>query len=181
MKIQKELYNGKVVSIVSRFKTKQYLETTCFRSNCKCAGNFIFWCSIEDIFKNTSILKLFLEEIQEIWDEGELGEFSIELENDTFIGWESTSPIENYGSEDLEEFKIKKNISAVRIKTERIHLKAPKTKLVTFVLEIKKEFDNPTVIIHSIYPGVDIGPLNDKNITEREGRLFFDWNHPGEE
>jgi len=36
------------------------------------------------------------------------------------------------------------------------------------------------VVIKSIYPGNDIGDL-EGNITKREGVVFFDSNHPGEE
>ena len=49
---------------------------------------------------------------------------------------------------------------------------------VTLVLEFKSEYDSPVAVIHSLYPGHDVGDL-EGDMTVREDRVWFNWNHPG--
>jgi hypothetical protein len=58
--------------------------------------------------------------------------------------------------------------------------KAPLTNKLTVVFEFQLATeDRPhLMIVHSLYPGEDIGELSG-DITENEGRVFFDWDHPG--
>ena len=95
------------------------------------------------------------------------------------VGWESTSALSDYKEDDLERFTINRRSKGLRVKMCRTDLLAPKTCELTIVYELKIEDDKLVAIIHSIYPGQDIGELRG-NVTVREKRVFFDWNHPGQ-
>jgi hypothetical protein len=46
------------------------------------------------------------------------------------------------------------------------------------VYELKREDGDLVAIIHSIYPGKDIGPLSG-DLTASQNIVMFDWKHPG--
>lgn len=65
------------------------------------------------------------------------------------------------------------------VKTSCTDILAPQTYDLTIIYQFMFFDKKPKVFIHSMYPGYDIGELIG-DITKRENRIFFDWNHPGE-
>jgi hypothetical protein len=183
MKITKQLPGGKFVTIIAQWKTEERLEKSCFRFNCDCAGNFFAARSVMDVLNIPDVSDLFLEEVEEVWEQEKYKEYlyRVEILTSEYLGWESTAPIEKYDRSDLEIFYPQKGVKAKRvIPSLSGHLKAPQTDWVTLAYDVKNENGSPVVFINTVYPGRDIGWFDCKDITEREGRVFFDWNHPGE-
>lgn len=181
MFIRRPLKCGVWVSIIVRNSTKRRLQTTCFREGLQpFAGNFMYWHSPEEVFGDLFVMGEFLLNIEEMWEGQDFGTQSICISHTGNIGWESTVPIAGYESDDFERFDINRRSWGMRIKLSRRELLAPKTCELTIVCEFKHEEGSPVVIIHSLYPGQDIGELID-DVTNREQRVFFGWNHPGEQ
>lgn len=178
------LSNGIRANIVVRHGTVERLSGTCFRGRDRAlAGNFSRFERAEDVFNEEEILTELLDgilwEIQEMRDEKSRNmTFSRTVDFGAPVGWESTDRAERYPAEALEPFKPNRNSNALRVKLERGDIRAPVTNLITFVFQIRKENYEWTVIIHSMYPGEDIGNLKG-NVTKRENRVFFSWEHPG--
>ncbi len=180
MHIRKVLKSGVGVSIIVRMTTEERLLTRCFRgTDLRLAGNFSAWNSVFWFWKDQLVLDQFLREVEDLWATRDFDTHSVNINHNVFVGWESTSPIERYNTDDLESFRLNRRAQGLRVKTDRADLLAPRTKEITIVFEFRSENDRPVAIIHSIYPGRDVGDL-DGDITEREGRVFFDWNHSGE-
>lgn len=181
MHITKILRSDVWVDIVTRYHTKERLASTCFRGvDVKKAGNFSRWNCIEKVLEDANVLEELLNDLNEACRDRNIGTSSLNIECPEFVGWESTDMAEKYNLGDLEVFKLNRKGRALRVKTDRTDLKAPRTKLLTVIYELKSEDGNFVVIIHSLYPGLDVGDLVG-NVTERENRVFFDWGHPGEE
>lgn len=180
MYIRKVLKSGVRASIVVRESTEERLLGRCFRgTDLRLAGNFSVWNSVFWFWKDNLVLGQFLKEMEDLWSTKDFDTHSVNVIHKVFVGWESTSSIERYKADDLEPFKLNRRAQGLRVKTDRTDLLAPRTKEITIVFEFKSENDQPVAIIHSIYPGRDIGDL-EGDVTEREGRVFFDWNHSGE-
>ena len=169
------------IAIVCRTHTKERLKTTCFRNNgtIRLAGNFFQWFSVEEFLQDPCILHILFEEFFDVYLNGEFGSASFEFEYKKHVGWTSTDDISKYKPEDLEPFNPNRKSTALRVKTNLTHIKAPTTNLITVVFELKDENGFPVFIVHSMYPGKDIGPLFE-DVTAREGQVFFGWDHPGE-
>jgi len=174
----KATIGGHPVFIIIRHHTEERLAGTCFRGKSKnLAGNFCRWENGSELFADRSVLSKFLREIQEAFWVGDYTS-SICFEFDSAVGWTGTDKREGYRGEDLEEFNPNRRSRALRVKLTSLHVPVPTTRLITFVCEIKEEGEKIVVIVHSVYPGRDIGELRGY-ITEREHCVFFDWNHPG--
>lgn len=173
------------------------LRTTCFRGTYnKLAGNFSRWNSFHDLIYDTNFdfVKSLSESVERTYMEclekrKGFGNDVITLDFEEEIGWESTNERYKYHSDKLEEFKPNNRSIALRVKVGLKHIKAPKTSLVTIVYNIAIVNNDIVASIRTIYPGVYVGPLHNTekgkenevvNITERQGRVFFDWYHPGE-
>lgn len=182
MFICKNLVEGTPATIVVRKMTKNRLRETCFRgTGMKKAGNFSRWNSAKELFRDKVVLEWFLGHIAELCYKVDVGTYSCCLRSyPGHVGWESTDWLRKYDSEDLEEFVLNRKSTGLRVKFDRVDLRAPKTCSLTIVFELKEEHRRPVAVIHSIYPGEDVGELVG-NVTERESRVFFDWDHPGED
>ncbi|MEI6296422.1 MAG: hypothetical protein WCO84_02115 [bacterium] len=169
------------VTIIARDHTKTRLKGTCFRGPyCQKAGNFFRWHSLQSLFRDELVKEDFLTLVDELWDGKDLGTHSTTIEHDDNVGWESTVPANTYPQEELEKFQLNKGACALRVKPDP-NKRAPVTNFVTIVFDLEtNDIGYPVVIIQSVYPGFDVGELSG-NVTEREGRVFFDWNYPGEE
>lgn len=179
MYIGKTLKSGVGVAIVVRRTTEERLWTKCFRGIAlPLAGNFLRWCTAEDLFRDAGVMEHFLAELDELWSKQEFGTSSVSIVHSMPVGWESTDALENYAEDDLEEFHLNRKSWGLRVKTSRADLLAPKTHEFTLVFEFKSEGGEAVAVIHSIYPGSDVGEL-DGDVTDREKRVFFDWSHPG--
>lgn len=182
--------NNKVcLSITNRARDR--LMTTCFRPEGRVqnlAGSFSVWDSPENFFQDSLVQDELICHADELAAEAEYGTHSVTLSVfDKWLGWESTDQIERYTDfgilHELEKFNPNRKSNALRFPLRlKYKFKAPATNKVTVVFEFRpdKEDDGFLFIIHSVYPGEDIGELVG-NITEREQRVFFDWDHPGED
>lgn len=173
--------DGIAVAFIVRSVTEQRLSTTCFRgTDKKLAGNFMAFRSHNDLFdtSDSTWLPGFVADIKETLERGD-STASYSFDKGTDVGWSGTASISRYQPDDMEIFEPNRRSQAFRIKTSRCDLLAPLTSLVTMVYEVRIEGSIIGVIIHSIYPGEDIGELRG-DVSKREGIVFFDWNHPGE-
>lgn len=186
------LLNHENVYLVYPETTEARLSGTCFRgTDIECAGNFSLWATFEDMRRDKAFRELLEFEIMRaaqeyLNDESSDTRFdeSIEIEHDQEVGWASTSPIDDFSEDDLEPFQPNKRVTGLKVRVDSGKL-APKTSLVTVVYSLYRHEDqmNWTAVIHSIYPGEDIGPLEVlgqyTDVSERERIAFFDWSHPG--
>lgn len=180
MRFSTKLPDGTDVSIVVRSETKLRLRDKCFRHKSKRkAGNFLNWRAVTEVFQDEGVIQQLLEELAEVRKQNCLGINSMCQVHAVDIGWESTAPLADYNAADLEEFKPNRRSNALRVRADRTHLLAPLTKRLTLVYELKLESEKLVAIVHSMYPGLDIGEL-DGDISVREQRVFFAWDHPGE-
>ncbi len=186
--------DGKRLFILYENKVSFRLTTTCFRGiRSKFAGNFFQWDSFEDFVndKRFDFVKEFSVNVDRTYNEclaerARTGTGVVTLDFEQMVGWESTDDRWNYEDDVLEEFHPNRRCTALRIKPGLTSIKAPKTSLMTVVYGISIENYNIVASILTIYPGEYIGPLcctdggDTVDITERQGRVFFDWSHPGE-
>lgn len=180
MFLSQKTKSGKTVAIVVRTITKERLSKTCFRGgNLPCAGNFMHFTCADDVFDDKFILSQLLAEVEVMLKEEDFGQHSLEIDYPEPVGWDSTDEKRKYRIKDLEEFAPNNKSTALRIKPSLVNLYAPQTKRLTIVYEFKLEDGKPAVVVHSIYPGKDIGQLRG-NVTQRENRIFFHWDHPGQ-
>lgn len=187
------LSSGENITLVMRQKTVERLRGTCFRGmHLARAGNFFRFGSFQELLSHLrdDVDDEVREAIERYVASGNVGPSfleSFEIEDDTSVGWSSTDDLERYHESELEPFEPSKRSRALRLRlsTDR---RAPLTKLVTFVCEFRHEdrAAEPgsdrrdwTVVVHSLYPGRDIGSLED-DVTAREGVVFFGWEHPGQ-
>lgn len=179
MYIRNTLNSGTRASIIVRRTTEERLWSKCFRGTAlQLAGNFLRWCSADQLFRDCEVMEHFLAELDELWSKQEFGTSSVSINHSMPVGWESTDALENYAEDDLEEFRLNSRSWGLRVKPSRTGLLAPKTNELTLVFEFKSEGGEAVAVVHSIYPGKDVGEL-DRDVTDREKRVFFDWNHPG--
>ncbi len=163
------------VTVTMREETKQRLATTCFRGGKNLAGNFSQWENAEKLFAEEDVIQALLADANQAMQErSSTNSFSINWR--TPVGWSGTDDFKKYSQKDLTNYNPNRRSSALRVRIGH-QLPAPRTDILTIVYEITQRV-NPGIIIHTIYPGRDIGELEGK-ITDRENVVFFDWNHPG--
>jgi hypothetical protein len=104
---------------------------------------------------------------------------SFSIKFNEWIGWSSTDDRILHANICLEPFAINGRATGYRIRPDRKDILAPKTKIMTIIYNLAFEANQLLVHIVSMYPGPDIGELIE-DVSEREGVVFFDWNHPGE-
>lgn len=175
------LVDGSPCLIVVGPFTTERLSSTCFRGG-RQAGDFINWRKPEDVFADEYVQREFLTDVAEL--AGQRGQNhskfsqSVTIVCPEKIGWRGTHQSSLYTAKQLEPFKPNKKSSAWRIKPG-IAL-APLTRDLTIIYELVwNDGQGWAAIVHSLYPGPDIGVLHG-NITERELVVFFAWDNPGE-
>lgn len=173
------------------YATEDRLGGKCFRGRDVCrAGNFSLWDSFDE-FRGDDVCRTLEKDILESIDacdvipEGWIAK-RLEIEHDLNVGWSSTDDISSYEDGELESFVINSKVSGMRILVDCGKF-APQTTVLTIVYSIRYFPNDKTWIaeVFSMYPGEDIGPLEKSDeitdISVREGIVFFDWNHPGQE
>jgi hypothetical protein len=114
--------------------------------------------------------------------------FEIMVEHTILVGWTSTAPfsVEEDASGAYEVFKPNHYSTGLRVKRDRQDILAPSTREISLTIECWKARDGIHARIHTLYPGPHIGPLRQRfgndpsgvaDILDREGVVFFDWNH----
>ena len=179
MHLQRTLKDGTSLSLVMRQVTSNRLSLTCFRGRkIRCAGNFSMWSGPEPMFRNNLVRAEFNRHLSEMFTKDEFGTHSVTIESFQVVGWESTAPLKDFDENQLEPFEPNRHSSALRVRRDLENILAPQTNKVTIVFEFKREGEAAAAIIHSIYPGNDVGEL-DGDLTDREQCVFFDFDHPG--
>jgi hypothetical protein len=180
MRIQRNFQDGANITILVPLSVRLRLFKTCFRGkHRKLAGNFCLWDWVWSFFSDPLVVDEFVASLEEIRNNQEFGKWSLTIEHNVPVGWESTDRTELYHNEDLEEFHPNRKSSALRVRPDRTDLRAPLTNKFTIVFDFHFEKEKHLfVVVRSIYPGVDVGELKG-NITAREQRVFFTWDHPG--
>jgi hypothetical protein len=170
---------GVETAIVVRPETEARLRKTCFRGkDVNCAGNFFRWGSSVEVFDDSTVRAEFLAELADVWRAKDFGTHSVTIRHEAFVGWSSTAVFNAYAKTALEPFKLNRRASGLRVKTSRTDLSAPRTADITLVFEFKAERSKPVAVVHSIYPGEDVGELVG-DVSSRELCVFYDFNHPG--
>jgi len=169
--------NYKGVQVVVPKHTEGRLSDKCFRGpDCSKAGNFRYWKDTKQVIEGV-ITDSVLSRLQEAAMKNGKGTFSICLDLRDPIGWSSTAPRDQYVEADLVSFEPNNHSSALKVvNPEKL---APLTNHLTIVCEYKRKGGVEVFVIHSMYPGKDVGVL-DGDITQREKVVFFDWEHQGE-
>lgn len=179
------LPSGADLLVIMSRKTVERLSTTCFRGVPKArAGNFFLWNGFIDLIADREIAAGFTAEIQANLDETQdprnvVSVVSLTLRYHRIVGWSSTVPKDQIPpSCPVKAFEPSKRACGLLVDDDT--LEAPQTHLVTFVCELKYDDDETAwvAIVHSLYPGPDIGNLSG-DVSEREGVVFFDWDNPG--
>ena len=179
MSSTKKLGNGRRVLIVVLKSTEERLQTTCFRGcGVRKAGNFALWRSTGDLFNNTHVLRKFLRHVVEAFAAG-LSQSRVTIKYHSDMGWSSTIPAPPYRPDSVEVFYPNRHSVAWRVKPSRTDITALPTDLITIAYEIRETLGRPTIFVHTIYPGRDVGALLG-NVSARERVVFFDFDHPGD-
>lgn len=183
---QMRMPSGTEVTVIMRQKAELRLSGRCFRgTERRLAGNFYRWESIVGALQDPEFRAKFLEALDlqfkqlEPFQDGMIDTVRFELCFDEAIGWSSTDHAEYYEEFLLEPFQPNDKSSAMRVKPDLKNVPAPATQILTVVVEIKIEADHAVAVIHTLYPGKDVGPLAG-DVTKRANCVFFDWQHPGE-
>lgn len=169
------------IGIAVRLEAEQRISEKRFKGkSVPVAGNFSRWGSLYELMRDVKALSSLCAELENAYNVSEFGTHSFEVEFEDFIGWSNTDDLEIYNEDDLEEFNPNRKSVGYRVRMDRTRIKAPKTKVVTFVYEFRDEPALPVAVIHSIYPGNDIGEVRGE-ISKDLSIVFFDYNHPGVE
>lgn len=98
------------------------------------------------------------------------------------VGWVSTVPMVLAFEWQKERRKVNASPrrDAFALFAADKNQEAPQTHLVTIICELKKDGDRWTAVIHSVYPGKDVGQLIG-DVSARESRVFLDFGNPGSE
>ena len=176
--IDRERSDG-TIAVIARREARDRLQGKSFRgTSIALAGNFCRWNNVRDLFSHIQVVAGFRTDVEQALSEHSRTN-SVAIDCCEIIGWSSTDDLSRYHPDDLERFEPNRKSSGLRVKLSRPDLRAPLTKLVTIVYELKEEGYGVVAIIHSVYPGRDIGELHG-DVTERESCVFFDWSHPGQ-
>ncbi|MCB9816652.1 hypothetical protein H6786_04625 [Candidatus Nomurabacteria bacterium] len=110
------------------------------------------------------------------YGEGTFSETFFDL--DEVYGWSATIPVDPELRAQTEPFMLNAHAIAWRFRYNSDVL-APLTNEVTLVFSIREQKNKLIILVHTMYPGADVGEL-DGDVTDRENVHFFDWDHPGE-
>ena len=194
------IQDGSPCVIIMRATTREWLATTCFRGvSRQFSGNFTKWNDFHQMLNDKHILQMLLSHIQSVICRA--GDFPdpnqrVEIMYPSEVGWSSTSRLidqkddttnswwspdnEQFDNRLVEPFKLNRSSAALRIRPDRIDIKAPLTCALTIVYELRFEAGVGWVaVVHKVYPGEDFGALNG-DVTRREGVIFFNFDHPGQ-
>jgi hypothetical protein len=178
---------GTNITIGMAEATTLRLGDTCFRKTDRpLAGNFIGWRSLSDILNDENFMSLLLQELDMVIAglQGDRARRYFSTVHTRPVGWSGTMPLRDIALDETERFAPNNSCTALRVK-EDSECVAPLSHEVTFSVDFMKIRDQWNLMVLSVYPGQNIGPLRSGDrmsvdITEREGVVFLRWTHPGE-
>lgn len=190
MKREMILPNGdRFVLRVARDVLKR-LDTTCFGTlgGKAFAGKFARWPTLDAMLKDKAFTGIFLPQAAAIFEALEDDDSTVDrmtMEMPEPIGWDTTAPREGIGSDELESYFLNSQTGGLVVKAN-LPRKAPLTRLITLSFRASKDWRSKAIEIFSINPGFDIGWISSSNsdgadITAEQGRVFFSFEHPGED
>lgn len=183
------LSDGAPVHLTFGERTLARLARTCFRGReCTLAGNFSRWETAEQFLRDEDAMTLFLGHVLAATDKlsvhEEVRKFNATFEMSQPVGWESTARRVDFRPHQLEEFTPPPTEFALQPSWKGLRVKlssgilAPPTRTVTVIYRLAFEPHGWGVEVMSTYPGQHLGRLLG-NVTERTGRVFFPFDHPG--
>jgi hypothetical protein len=181
-----KLPDGSPAVIIVGNETEARLRKTCFRGkNVAAAGNLRAWNNPTHMFQDDYILDPFVADVLKRVEAKEVESRPGDQHRATIIfrafelmGWASTDDRSKYADDALERFEPNRKSSALRVLPNRTDLHPPETREITFVYSLRFERQHGwMVIIRTIYPGPDIGPLLG-DLSQDPGVVFFSWDHP---
>jgi hypothetical protein len=153
------------------------------------AGKFARWPNIETMLANKMFLAVFLKEADSLFGEitGTEGSFvrRVTLRMPEPIGWDTTAPRGGFGTDELDQYDLNMMTGGLIVKADSPR-KAPLTDLITLACHVSRSWGQQAIEIYGMNPGFDIGWISASNgeggnVTEKTGRVFFAFDHPGEE
>ncbi len=157
---------------------RRRLQHTCFRNGDSGSGKFRFWTNFWAVLQHYDVRVRLIEEISDILEneENPYGTWDFTIKHpDMWIGWASTMSLEKLprGTR-IKPFKPNKRTNAFAVSSKKF--KAPRTRAITFVVNIKEDDPLDVVIVYSIYPGQAV-ELN-RRIPAEEA-VFIPLEHKG--
>ncbi len=181
MKFPRKISRLLTVAIVVRVEARERFAERRFKGvDVAVAGNFSRWATLQDFMDDEFVLDAIDKEIEKTYRKDNFRTNSFEIRFDEPIGWSNTDDLEMYTEEMLERYEPNRRSVGYRVKLDRTDLKAPRTNVVTVTYEFRDEPDYPVAVIHSIYPGENIGVVRGE-ISKDNAVVFFDYNHPGQQ
>lgn len=178
MRIQRDI-SGRNTILVMRHNTVTRLASTCFHGVRKAlAGNLAWWMTPATFFSDIRIAEKVWARIERHISAGSIRTQREEIEFDFHIGWSSTDDIQYYDTDSIEPFAPTQKWCGMRVLND-CGCTAPLTTFLTLVFEIKYEHDGVIVIVHTMYPGRDVGELRG-DMSESKQIVFFDFDHEGQ-
>src|SRR5579883_2597746 len=160
--------------------TRERLKTTCFRHQaCGDAGRITLWNNAQEVIEDRRVRGPLLTEVARAVNAGEVpDDFSLTVELDEVVGWESTIDYEDARGLHVARSDLNRHASALFVDDDT---PAPRTNKLTVVFNVTEgRTEDFAVFVVSIYPGVDVGGL-DGDVSERERRVFFPWGSRGDD
>jgi hypothetical protein len=171
---------GWLIKVVMPAKTVKRLSTTCFRGKDKSlAGNFKLWNSFDEMLRDCSFCLKLLEHLDALCDNREFeGTYSFGIDYPQRVGWSSTALAAGQVPSDALVKKRLGNNGASALFYKDPNALAPATSEITVICELRMEGAVETALVHSLYPGPDVGEL-EGNMTKTTGRVWYAWDNPG--
>lgn len=165
-------------SLIVRTATEERLSTTHFRpADRPLAGNFALLRNARQLLLAGASESL-VEHAHSSLTAG-LHRNRVTIKAPELIGWSGTDCWNGYNVGAVEYFEPSPRSVGLRVKRHRYDIEAPATNLITMAYEVKNERGTVVIVIHTIYPGPDVGQLRG-DVSAKNNCVFFDWDHPGE-
>jgi hypothetical protein len=173
--------NGRTIALIMRKPAVLRLSTTCFRGRDKrLAGNLKLYDNFSQVMDDQLVVEGVFAELDKLFeDEMFNATYSFTVKHTEPVGWSSTIMAKQLPGVKTEKQKLNKRSRASFVADPAIM--APLTHSITFICELKyhtKTDLRGAVMVHSLYPGPDVGDLRG-DMTRETGMLWFPWTTPG--
>lgn len=169
--------SGRKCQVHLRVPTAERLQGTCLRGKGRpLAGNCSLWDRPYELLR--ALGPHLVAHVDEEWESTRGGTHRHTITFPHAVGWSSTEDLDRFDADDLVPFKLSEHARGLRL-PDHAAVQAPLTSELTVVYKLKKK-RLPQVVIHTVYPGPDVGPLQG-DVSRRMLVAFFDWDHTGEQ